>query len=421
MATDSTSSMFNGSADTGAVPAFNSDIQAMAALLVDAQADAIDADTSSAAAATSAAAALVSQGAAATSATASAASATASAASQATALTNATVATTQASNALTSAANASTSATNSANSATASAASATLANTLVGTNVGRNKFHNPLFAVAQRGAGPFTGAAYTLDRWRLALNTDANSVTQTALVDADRTAIGDEAATVCLKNVMSSAGAAASLSEIYQRLEDVRRLAGKTVTVSFWAKASSALNIGVWMFQTFGTGGSPSSSVNVAPTTIALTTSWARYQAVIAVPSIIGKTLGTTVNTSYLQVAFAFSSGATNAATLGVGVQSGTFSLWGMQLEVSSTASPLDKTDIREDIANCQRFYNAITTFVGPTATYATTYSFPVRMIAAPAVAGGATGYTTSVLTVDNVVHVQTTGAVANLTFTADL
>ncbi|HEY2419121.1 MAG TPA: hypothetical protein VGH84_14450, partial [Steroidobacteraceae bacterium] len=62
-------------------------------------------------------------------------------------------------------------------------------------NVGRNLIHNPLFNVAQRGAGPWTTAGiWTLDRWFIYPIGSAQSVTQQIVTDADRAAIGDEAA-----------------------------------------------------------------------------------------------------------------------------------------------------------------------------------------------------------------------------------
>jgi hypothetical protein len=52
------------------------------------------------------------------------------------------------------------------------------------------------------------------------------------------------------------------------------------------------------------------------------------------------------------------SSGATNNTVAGsIGVQSGTFAFWGVQLELGSVATPLEKPDPRMDLANCQRFY----------------------------------------------------------------
>ena len=77
-------------------------------------------------------------------------------------------------------------------------------------------------------------------------------------------------------------------------------------------------------------------------------------------PGLSGKTLGTNNDhSSYFQ--FWFSSGTTNAVQSGgVGVQSATFYLWGVQLEQGSVATPLEKLDPRYDWANCCRFYQPI-------------------------------------------------------------
>jgi hypothetical protein len=226
-------------------------------------------------------------------------------------------------------------------------------------NVGRNLVHNGLFNVAQRGAGPWTVSAFTLDRWLLQSVTDTVTVNQVVLADANRAQIGDEAAAFCMQTVVTGNAAAGALTTIQHRIEDVRRLAGKTVTVSFWAVAGSALKLGINMVQDFGTGGSPSAAVQVMSTGIAiqLGTSWARYTATIAVPSISSKTLGTAAN-NYTRIEFWYSSGATNNATAGnIAVQSGTIQLWGVQLEIGSVATPLEKPDPQVDLAKCQRFY----------------------------------------------------------------
>ncbi|HXI58625.1 MAG TPA: hypothetical protein VNO55_21300, partial [Polyangia bacterium] len=130
-------------------------------------------------------------------------------------------------------------------------------------NVGRNLIHNPLFNIAQRGAGPYTGGfQYTLDRWCIANFNDTYSITQNILIDSARTSIGDEEAVYSLQNNFTGNAAAGSFSYLQQRIESVRRLANHTVTISFWAAcASGALKLGVNMLQNFGTGGSPSAPV----------------------------------------------------------------------------------------------------------------------------------------------------------------
>src|SRR4029077_7151384 len=132
-------------------------------------------------------------------------------------------------------------------------------------DVGRNLLHNPLFNVAQRGVGPFTAnGAYTVDRWQISSVTDTMSVSQQARVDSDRAAIGDEAVTYSLTNVNFVGNAAAgAYNPAIQKIEDVRRLSNKTVTLSFWANCGAgALKLGASIDQWFGTGGSPSAQVN---------------------------------------------------------------------------------------------------------------------------------------------------------------
>jgi hypothetical protein len=227
-------------------------------------------------------------------------------------------------------------------------------------DIGRNYLDNPLLAIAQRGAGPFTASGYTLDRWLLNANLDTVSITQAAIADAGRTAIGDEEAAVALLNTFAGNAGAGAITLVSQRVENIRRLAGKTVTLSFWAQAQTAgLKLGANVTQNFGTGGSPSPSVTALSTgvQVVLTTSWARYTATIAIPSAAGKTFGTNGD-HFTGIQIYFSSGATSNAIAGnIGVQAGTISLWGLQLEIGSTATPLEKRAPTDDLRRCQRHY----------------------------------------------------------------
>jgi hypothetical protein len=226
-------------------------------------------------------------------------------------------------------------------------------------NVGRNRLHNGLFNVQQRGVGPWnTNATLTLDRWEMYLSLDAFGIQSVTFADAQRAAIGDEAAVTGMQaNVTGNAGAGA-FSFVGQKIESMRRLAGKTVTVSLWAYATAGTpKIGVGLMQYTGTGGSPSApqAINAIPLTLSTTPT--RYSATFAVPSSAGLTLGTNGDDATWPKIF-FSSGATNnAAAGGIGVQSGTFVLWGVQLEVGSVATPLEKLDPQVDLTNCQHFY----------------------------------------------------------------
>jgi hypothetical protein len=231
-------------------------------------------------------------------------------------------------------------------------------------NIGRNVLHNPLFNVAQRGIGAFGGGTYSADRWLLgATGASTLSTTVAGLVDSDRSSIGDEAAKYCLSNVFVGGAGATDFVQVSQCIEDVRRLAGKTVTISFWATGSTGnMHVGVNLYQSFGTGGSPSASVNTNGQLVALAASagvWTRVSATIAVPSSAGKTLGTNGD-HFTQCILWLSAGSTYATISGgVGVRSGTINIWGIQLEIGSVATPLEKPDPRYDLSNCQRFYYA--------------------------------------------------------------
>jgi hypothetical protein len=225
-------------------------------------------------------------------------------------------------------------------------------------NAGRNLIHNSLLAVAQRTAGPFSVAGYTLDRWFLSRVADTASIQQTSHTDTTRGQIGDEAAVYAVQNAFTGNAAAGSFHYLWQPIESVRRLGGKTVTVSFWAASGSGTpKLGVSIDQIFGTGGSPSATVTGTGQAVMLSTTWARYTATFTIASTAGKTLGTGSN-DYTALIFWYSAEASfNARSGSIGVQSGLIAIWGMQLEIGSAATPLEKPDPGYDSANCQRFY----------------------------------------------------------------
>lgn len=230
-------------------------------------------------------------------------------------------------------------------------------------NVGRNLIHNSMFNIAQRGNGPWTAQSFMLDRWFNALSGDAVSYAPFAATDAVRAAVGDEYAQTSLRNVFTGNAATGSYSYVAQSIENLHRLSGKTVIVSFYAlrAAATQVSVGVNMQASYGTGGSPSPANWVGNgVAFPLTTVMTRYFATFTIPSSVGMTYGTN-NDSFAQVAFWYSSGATNAGAAGVGVQSGTIQLWGVQCEVAAPGqtqpTPLEKPDPQQDLAKCQRFY----------------------------------------------------------------
>jgi len=258
-------------------------------------------------------------------------------------------------------------------------------------NVGRNLLHNALFNVQQRGAGPWAGGLGP-DRWGTygGAAGDTNSVQAIVLTDANRAAIGDEAARVAHYNNFVGGSGAANACVTNQTMEDIRRFGGKTVTVSFWASAGTAgLRFGVSLDQYFGSGGSPSATVLGAGQSVALTTTPTRYSFTFAIASTSGKTIGTNGN-DYTAVNFWYSAGANSATRSGnVGVQSGNMWFWGAQCEIGSVMTQLEKKDPEVDLAQCQRFFCAgAATLLGTVASsggyLATMVGLPVNMRAQP-------------------------------------
>ena len=148
-----------------------------------------------------------------------------------------------------------------------------------------------------------------------------------------------------------------------QRIESVRTLANQTATISFWAKAASGTpKAAIELDQQFGTGGSPSTRVTTYAGQVTLSTSWARYSVTVSVPSISGKTIGTDGN-DFLALNLWVSAGTDfNARTGSLGIQTNTFSLWGVQVEAGSVATAFQTATgtLQGEIALAQRYYYRI-------------------------------------------------------------
>ena len=247
---------------------------------------------------------------------------------------------------------------------------------------GKNKIINGDFGVWQRGTSfsLSNGVNFTADRWIGYQNAATNTVSQQAFTPGTAPVAGYESAYFWR---WSQTGSGTSTQEIQQKIEDVRTFAGQTVTLSFWAKASSAVPFtGIYLVQNFGTGGSSSvTAVNFGASSN-LTTSWVRYTFTGTVASIAGKTLGAGNN---LYLALQFSS----ANTVNI-------DLWGVQLEAGSVATPFTTATgtLSGELAACQRYYwraggdNAYQYFAIGTSTSSTQAAIfvqnPVTMRTAP-------------------------------------
>jgi hypothetical protein len=211
---------------------------------------------------------------------------------------------------------------------------------------GKNKIINGDFGVWQRGTSFSNPAnqAYTADRYLVGYDgTGATrTISQQTFTPGTAPVSGYEG-TYFYRYNQSVAGSGSTFSTIETHLEDVRLFAGQTITLSFWAKAASGFSTNVLFRQNFGSGGS--ANVDTASSSITIGTTWQRYTTTVTLPSISGKTIGTS---SSLFVMFFTPINATF-----------TFDIWGVQLEAGSVATPFTTASntLQGELALCQRYY----------------------------------------------------------------
>ena len=213
---------------------------------------------------------------------------------------------------------------------------------------GKNKIINGDFGIWQRGTSITCAnnvATYVADRFAVGAGYSSGSTVASRQTFTPGTApVAGYEGSFFLRVTNAAGGSPSPYLDIAQRVEDVRVFAGQTVTLSFWAKASVSTNLNPLIRQNFGSGGS--SNVDSSPTAQTATTSWARYSFTLAIPSISGKTIGTS---SYLEFYLLNGFYAANQ----------TIDIWGVQFEAGSTATAFQTATgtIQGELAACQRYY----------------------------------------------------------------
>ena len=203
----------------------------------------------------------------------------------------------------------------------------------------RNLIINGNFDVWQRGTS-FSNAnnVYTADRFKVVSGggTTGDTVSQQSFT-AGQTDVPNEP-TYFLRY---AAGGTSSNKVMHHRIEDVRTGAGKTCTLTFYAKASTGHTSTIEVAQVFGSGGS--SQVTQSAQNYTMTTSWQKFTFTIALPSISGKTIGTS---SYVYIAFIRSLSSSNV----------NIDIAQMQFEIGE-ATPFEHESFAATLQKCQRYF----------------------------------------------------------------
>jgi len=212
---------------------------------------------------------------------------------------------------------------------------------------GKNKIINGDMNVWQRGTSITSTSGswvYSVDRFQtyMTVTTGTCVISQQTFTPGTAPVAGYEG-TYFMRATAPTTGS--SGLNFRQSIENVRTLAGQSVTFSFWAKASATTAGKMKLTQNFGSGGS--ASVDSALTSVSFTTSWARYSMSVTLGSVSGKTIGTS---SFLDAYYYTDSNFSSAATI---------DFWGVQVEAGSVATAFQTATgtIQGELAACQRYY----------------------------------------------------------------
>ena len=219
---------------------------------------------------------------------------------------------------------------------------ASSAPTSYGFTAGKNKILNGDYSTWQRGTSFSLSAGFTYNADRWGASSDATVTTSRQAFTAGTAPVSGYEAQYFIRYAKSAGGTYVSPA---QRIEDVRTYANQTVTFSFWAKASTAITLSPYYVQNFGSGGSADVGAAIGAGQ-AITTSWARYTFTFTVPSVSGKTIGTS---SYLEI---YSGRYLGSSAVDIDI-------WGVQLEAGSVATAFQTATgtIQGELAACQRYY----------------------------------------------------------------
>lgn len=241
---------------------------------------------------------------------------------------------------------------------------------------GRNLIINGAFNIWQRGTSTSANVSYAADRWFFFNNGVGTS--SASRIDISALGIGSQYAI----RIERTAGTDKFVIGTTSETSVIKKLLGKTVTLSFKLRKGSALtsNIGV----TFGTQnqeakfGTLVDNGSFTVTNASLNTStFTKFSRTLTIPagsSALGLKLEFEANQA----------GAANAY----------YDLAEVQLEIGSYASEFDHRPVGEELQLCKRYYQKfggdvttdiyVTSYTTASGVYAQSFILPVEMRAAP-------------------------------------
>ena len=252
---------------------------------------------------------------------------------------------------------------------------------------GRNILQNGNFDIWQRGttSAAIAYGTYLADRWKILNNGTGQNTTYS------RDTSVPNAGSLYSAKVQQLTSAATGVSEynLSQIFEtsNIYQLCGKTITVSFWYRASTTGShyVRIYSLQTGGTDVTTAFTVNAANTWEYKTINFSSFAGVTAIAT------ADNANGGGIQVGpIVFGSGVNRTVAINE-----YFQITQVQIEAGSVATSFTRGSgtIQGELAACQRYYYQVGSAVGvnpgnghyysTTAAYVTT-PFPVTMRVAP-------------------------------------
>jgi hypothetical protein len=266
------------------------------------------------------------------------------------------------------------------------------------------------YSTSSTGVWDYTAA----DRWFI--NGDSSySLTERLEFTLGQTDVPGNPQYYLHEGVTINPGLIVGYSQFYvsQRIEDIRRFSGKTITISFYAK-SDAENTAYLEFVAFYGGGPLASDIEfgnggsntvlgIEPLAINLTTSWQFFSFTVTIPDLSGKTVDGP-DSSYLEAVFWMAGDPnykeTQARVPGIGWNAMQLDLSRVQLEFGYIVSGFQDRPLGEELRLCQRYYHTNTAiFKGEVSNglnYYVVSRFPTKMRGGD----GLSGYESTVINV---------------------
>lgn len=235
---------------------------------------------------------------------------------------------------------------------------------------GKQQFPNGKLDHWQRGTS-FTANAYSADDISIILiGTTGTFSKQTFSVGSEINGCKNY-----FRCAISSVAGAGNIAAFRISIEDVTKFSGngkENIYVSFYAKADSNRSFAIEGQQHFGNGGSaPVNTIN--PQKFSLTSSWQEFKAKFTLPSISGKTIGTTSTYSRLDFFIWLDAGSNyNARTVSLGQQSGIFDFANFNVVSGEETFYCNHYNFDESLLQAKRRYEIVYVMHDTSAIYNT-------------------------------------------------